>query len=83
MVIDKTGNLFIVDESGRILEYTTNNILYVLAGSSTNAGNVNGIGTLATFNQPIGIAVDGNGNIYIADRGNNCIRKLVISNQVQ
>ena len=83
LVIDKTGNLFIVDESGRILEYTTNNILYVLAGSSTNAGNVNGIGTLATFNQPIGIAVDGNGNIYIADRGNNCIRKLVISNQVQ
>jgi sugar lactone lactonase YvrE len=83
LAIDKTGNLFIADESGRVLEYTTNNVLYVLAGSSTNAGNVNGAGTIATFNQPINIAVDANGNIYIADKGNNCIRKLVISNQVQ
>ncbi len=82
LAIDKTGNLFIADESGRVLEYTTSNVLYVLAGSSNIAGYVDGAGTTATFNQPASIAVDANGSIYVADKGNNCIRKLIISNQV-
>jgi len=78
LAIDKTGNIYIVDEGGRVLEYTTNNILYVLAGSET-AGFTNGTGASAQFNKPQGIAVDANGNIYVADQNNNSIRKITVT----
>jgi DNA-binding beta-propeller fold protein YncE len=79
IAIDKLGNLFISDESGRILEYTTTSILYTLAGSANTLGFTNGTGTTALFNTPQGIAVDANGNIYVADKSNNCIRKIVVT----
>jgi len=79
IAIDKTGNLFITDESGRILEYTTGNILYVLAGKANVSGYTDGAGTAALFSNPQAIAVDANGYIYVADKNNNCIRKIVVS----
>jgi len=39
-------------------------------------GFKNGIGKDALLNQPNGLAVDKQGNLYIADQGNNCIRKV-------
>ncbi|HEY8783185.1 MAG TPA: NHL repeat-containing protein [Mucilaginibacter sp.] len=79
IAIDKTGNLFIVDEGGRIFEYTTASVLYNLAGTANTSGFVNGAGTSALFNNPQGIAVDANGNIYVADQYNNCIRKITVT----
>lgn len=46
-----------------------------VAGSGT-ASLVNGTGTTATFKTPKGVAADNNGNIYVADFGNNAIRKI-------
>jgi len=79
IAIDSKGNLFIADESGRIFEYTTNSVLYMLAGTTNANGFNNGIGSAATFNYPQGIAVDAGGNIFVADQYNNCIRKITIS----
>lgn len=79
IAVDKNGNLFIVDEGGRVMEYTTTNDLYILAGSLNTTGFNNGSGTAATFNTPQGIAVDANGIIYVADKGNNCIRKITVT----
>jgi sugar lactone lactonase YvrE len=79
IAIDKSGNLYISDESGRIMQYTTANVLYILAGSSNVSGFVNGAGTVAQFSSPQGIAIDANNNIYVADKNNNCIRKITIS----
>jgi len=76
--IDHSGNLFITDESGRILELTSAKVLYVLAGASNVTGFADGTGTTAQFNTPQGIAVDGSGNIYVADYNNNSIRKVVV-----
>ncbi|TAE24464.1 MAG: T9SS C-terminal target domain-containing protein [Candidatus Kapaibacterium sp.] len=45
------------------------------AGSGT-AGLVNNTGVLAQFNQPNGIAIDGSGNLYVADKLNHCIRRI-------
>ncbi len=73
---DKTGNLYIVDEGGRLLLYTSSNVLYVLAGGWNISGSADGLGTAAQFNNPQGVAIDANGNIYIADKGNNSIRKV-------
>ncbi len=79
ITIDSQGNLYIVDESGRVFEYTTGNVLYNLAGSANVSGFTNGTGTAALFSNPQGIAIDGNGNIYVADQYNSCIRKIVIT----
>lgn len=46
-----------------------------LAGSG-QAGFTDGQDTLATFNNPYGVAVDNNHNIYVADWLNNSIRKI-------
>ncbi len=43
---------------------------------STVAGNVNGTGPAASFNGPIGVAVDSSGNLYVADSANNEIRLI-------
>ena len=73
---DAKGNIYISDQTGRILEITTTNILYVLAGSFNTTGYVDGSGTTARFNNPQGLAVDAQGNVYVADYGNNVIRKI-------
>jgi sugar lactone lactonase YvrE len=48
-----------------------------LAGAGpTQPGNGNGTGTAATFDAPAGVAVDSSGNVYVAEYGNNDIRKI-------
>ena len=46
-----------------------------VAGSGS-ASSVDGRGTLATFNNPFGIAVDSNGVIYVAESLGNLIRQI-------
>src|SRR6202012_160294 len=79
LALDKDGNIYIADESGRIIECTTSNVLYILAGTANVSGFANGTGTAASFSAPGGIALDASGNIYVADQGNNAIRKLVVT----
>jgi sugar lactone lactonase YvrE len=50
-------------------------------GASGYAGD-NGPATAATLNTPSGVAVDGAGNVYIADSGNNVIRKVAASSGI-
>ncbi|HVW96409.1 MAG TPA: NHL repeat-containing protein [Mucilaginibacter sp.] len=78
IALDNQGNIFIADEGGRIMESTTDHVLYILAGSLNVSGFVNGDGASALFSSPQGIAVDANNNIYVADQDNNCIRKLTV-----
>ena len=47
-----------------------------LAGTG-NRGSINGIGTAASFNGPNGLAIDANGNLFIADSFSNEIRAVV------
>lgn len=79
ITIDAQGNFFISDESGRILELTAAGVLYNLAGATNVAGFADGAGSAAQFNVPLGITVDAQGNVYIADSNNNSIRKLVVT----
>lgn len=53
----------------------------VYAGSGT-AGFLAGNGTTAEFNNPSGVAIDGAGAVIVADRSNNCIRKITTARDV-
>jgi sugar lactone lactonase YvrE len=73
MVIDKDGNIFLSDEN-RIRMVTPAGVVSSIAGG--DAGYVDGNGSTARFNYPAGMAIDGEGNIYVADALNNRVRKI-------
>jgi sugar lactone lactonase YvrE len=56
--------------------YSTPYTFTTLSGVAGLAGAANGQGAASLFNSPSGIAVDGSGNIYVADSGNGTIRKV-------
>ncbi|XHR94714.1 hypothetical protein ACFJIV_31405 [Mucilaginibacter sp. UC70_90] len=77
IAFDKSGNLFIADQNGRILEITKDKVLKVIAGNGTS-GFAEGVGTAGIFNSPQGVTVDAGNNVYVADYYNNRIRKIVL-----
>ena len=80
VVQDVAGNTYISDRvSNRIFKVDTTGVLTIVAGNSVN--NFFGDGgpaTSASLSNPQGIALDGNGGLYIADTGNNVIRVVNI-----
>lgn len=78
IALDAQGNIFVADQSGRVIEITAAKVLYTLAGSINTAGYVDGDGAAARFSSPQGITLDAQGNLYVADSGNNVIRKIVL-----
>ena len=54
----------------------------ILAGQSGVGGSQDGRGTNAQFLAPGGMEVDGAGNVYVADSGNNTIRKIALDGNV-
>lgn len=76
--IDAAGNMYIAEQFGnKIRKVDTAGIITTFAGTGA-AGPTgdNGLATKAKLNQPNGVYADKAGNIYIADTGNNKIRKV-------
>jgi len=73
---DKAGNIYITDRyNNKIRKITPAGVVSTLAGTGS-IGATDGIGSLATFNEPWGITCDTLGNIFIADTKNYKIRKI-------
>lgn len=86
------GNLFIADGEGsldtapappvfiysdEVRQLTVaNGQVTTLAGANDQATSIDGVGSAARFQSPFGVAIDGQGNAYVADSGSNTIRKL-------
>jgi len=76
LAVDATGNIYVADAGNdAIRKITPDGTVTTLAGNGS-AGSANGTGKSASFNSPFGIAVDGSGNVYVSDSGNNLIRKI-------
>ena len=79
LAVDHSGNLYIVNEGNSTIRKVTfsTGIISTIAGNGGQGySGDGGVATNAQLNQPYGVAVDGIGNIYIADRNNNRIRKV-------
>ncbi|CAI6073622.1 hypothetical protein PAECIP112173_02293 [Paenibacillus sp. JJ-100] len=77
ITLDKSGGLLIADSLNNVIRYLKNGIVTTVAGSQTGeAGTQNGLEKLALFNAPQDVAITSDGTIYVADMGNNVIRKI-------
>jgi len=77
IAVDIAGNLYIADWEQNRIRKVTNGVIATVAGNGTQGfSGDNGPATSAQLNQPAGVAVDSAGNLYIADEGNNRIRKV-------
>ena len=82
LAVEGTGSLYLADSfSVSISKFTQvgTNWLGTFIGGSNDAGSADGAGSAARFGFPTGIAVDSAGNVYVADTGNNTIRKGVFT----
>ncbi|HJV01105.1 MAG TPA: gluconolaconase [Burkholderiaceae bacterium] len=79
---DRAGNLYVADggDNNSIRKIAPDGSTTTLAGASE--GYAEGSGTAAAFNTPSGLALDADGNLYVADTGNNAIRKVTPQGQV-
>jgi sugar lactone lactonase YvrE len=83
LAADGVGNLFVVDfGNNTIRKVTPGGVVSTLAGSAGQYGSTDGTGAEARFYYPSGVAVDGAGNVFVADDGNNAIRKITASGVV-
>lgn len=76
LALDRKGNLYVADTGNHaIRKVTPDGTVTTLAGSGI-PGSADGKGALAQFNGPIGVAVDPEGVVYVADTYNDRIRRI-------
>lgn len=81
--VDAQGNVYVADwKSHTIRRVTPSGVVTTLAGVAEVPGGYDGPGNMGRFRAPRGVAVDGSGNVYVADSGNNLIRKVTASGLV-
>jgi len=81
---DGAGNVYVADSKNNLIrKITPAGVVTTLAGDTddltngySNYGYADGANGAAMFNWPSGVATDGSGNVFVADSGNNLIRKI-------
>jgi serine/threonine protein kinase/sugar lactone lactonase YvrE len=83
VAVDKEDNVYVSDSGNNtIRKITPGGSVVTVAGLPGYAGSADGTGSDARFWNPQGLAVDNAGNIYVADTGNNAIRKIAPTGMV-
>lgn len=76
VAVGPNGDIYVADSAGLIRVITPAGTVSTLAGANASSFADSPTGSLARFYNPQGIAVDGTGTVYVADTGNNRIRKV-------
>jgi sugar lactone lactonase YvrE len=76
IAVDEIGTVYVADTfNHRIRKIGPSGYVTTLVGSG-NPGSEDGYGSAASFNNPDALAIDGSGNVYVADQQNHKIRKI-------
>ncbi len=79
VAVDASGNLYISDGSVRVRKVYSSGFINTIAGNGTRGySGDGGVGVFASMNDPAGITLASNGNLYIADSGNSAVRELLL-----
>ncbi|MBL9212269.1 MAG: hypothetical protein JNL92_17550 [Opitutaceae bacterium] len=77
LAVDSAGNVYVAEQGNHLIrKITPGGVVSTLAGGALQPGFADGNGTSARFNMPFGLAIDANGNLLVADSGNNAIRRV-------
>lgn len=83
LVVAKDGTLFLSDAGNHTLRRRApNGTVTTLAGFAGSPGSTNGLGAVARFNAPLGLALAPNGDLFVADSGNHAIRRITSAGNV-
>ena len=85
VAVDGAGNVFISDSMNQCVREisASTGLMSTVAGSlNANYSGDGGLATRALLNNPAGLAIDGAGNLFIADQGNNVIRRVDAVTQI-
>lgn len=82
IAVDQAGNAYVADGAYNVIRRVSPaGVISLFAGSGA-AGFSDGDKAIASFNWPVGVAVDSTGNVYVTDRGNLAIRKISVDGTV-
>lgn len=77
VALGSDGSLYVAGNfEHTIRKITSGGVVTTFAGSAYLAAGTDGTGSAARFAGPVGIAIDGSDNIYVAEAGNHTIRKI-------
>jgi M6 family metalloprotease-like protein len=82
IAVDSLTNIYVSDNNSNVIRKisrigaTSSWAVTTIAGSPGQPGSADGTNSQARFNQPTGLACDPAGNVYVADTGNDTVRKL-------
>jgi len=75
--VDSSGNVYVADTwNDTIRKITPAGVVTTLAGTAGSSGSTDGTGSAAQFTRPHDLAVDSNGNVFVADTINHTIRMI-------
>ena len=83
VAVDRQGTIYVSDRNNHtIRKITPAGVVTTLVGAVGQGGVVDGAGPAARFSEPGGLATDATGNLYVADAGGDCVRKVTPAGDV-
>ena len=83
IAFDGAGNVFVADAGNHVIRrISVAGDVTTVAGAAEQRGGADGRGAAARFRDPAGIAVDGAGNVFVADYNNHLIRRISVAGDV-
>jgi sugar lactone lactonase YvrE len=81
LAADGHGRLFVADDLNEMIRTVDieGGAVSTLAGQPLQGGSVDGVGASALFHFPVGVAADGDGNLFVCDLANNAVRHIDVA----